>query len=406
MRIGIDARFYGSVGKGLGRYTEKLIEHLERIDTHNDYVIFLRRENFDEYVPNNPRFKKVLAHYPWYSISEQLCFPFVLLSFRLDLMHFPHFNVPRLYLKRFVVTIHDLILLHHPTMKNTTRVALLYWLKFLAYRYVIASALRRAKCVIAVSHFTEHDILAQYPVARGKVVVTYEATDRVCRVLPPEKEYALFQKLGLIQETGKTQQALRDILIPYCLYVGNAYPHKNLEAILGLALKFPQCVFVYVGKEDYFYARLKNKVREKRATNVVFAGFLDDQELNTLYRFAQSYLFPSLYEGFGLPPLEAMACGTPVIAARAGALPEVLGDAAVYFDPQQQDSFAQALRSILGSEEQRKALIERGYQQVARYDWHRMARETLTLYTTSVKTKHTTKQHVSSSSQHEISSHR
>ena len=97
MRIGIDARFYGSVGKGLGRYTEKLIENLELFDQENEYVIFLMRENFDEYTPRNTHFHKVLAEYPWYSIAEQILFPIALLRFRLDVVHFPHFNVPIFY---------------------------------------------------------------------------------------------------------------------------------------------------------------------------------------------------------------------------------------------------------------------------------------------------------------------
>src|SRR3990167_7089110 len=185
MRIGIDARFYGSVGKGLGRYTEKLIEHLETLDTANDYVIFLRRENFDEYAPKNPRFRKVLADYPWYGFLEQLVFPILLLRFRLDLVHFPHFNVPVLYPKRFIVTIHDLILLRYPTIQNTTRAALFYRIKFAVYRLVIASAVRRAEHIITVSRFTEQDILIRYPSAQGNISVTYEAVDLLCPFSPP-----------------------------------------------------------------------------------------------------------------------------------------------------------------------------------------------------------------------------
>jgi glycosyltransferase involved in cell wall biosynthesis len=120
MRIGIDARFYGSLGKGLGRYTEKLIFHLEAIDTDNEYVVFLRRENFDEYIPRSPRFRKVVAQYAWYGLSEQTLFVLLLYRFRFDLVHFPHFNVPLLYRRPFVVTIHDLILVHYPTLRNIT----------------------------------------------------------------------------------------------------------------------------------------------------------------------------------------------------------------------------------------------------------------------------------------------
>ena len=151
MRIGIDARFYGSSGKGLGRYTERLIEALEREDEKNEYVIFLRRENFDEYQPYSKRFTKVRADYAWYGFAEQFLFPWQLWREQLDLVHFPHFNVPIFYLGRFVVTIHDLILLRYPTVRNTTRLTIWYWMKFLVYRMVIRVACFRARRVITVS---------------------------------------------------------------------------------------------------------------------------------------------------------------------------------------------------------------------------------------------------------------
>lgn len=389
MRIGIDARFYGSVGKGLGRYTEKLIEHLESEDTDNDYVVFLQRENFDEYVPKNARFKKVLAHYAWYSFSEQLFFPFRLLSFRLDLVHFPHFNVPFLYPKKFIVTIHDLILLQYPTLQNTSRTALSYWMKFVAYRFVIACAIHRAEHIITVSHFTESDILDRYPVARGKISVTYEAADPFCQFLPLKQAKRLLHRLELLREPQFGVQGIdaRDILKPYLLYVGNAYPHKNLEALLRVAPLFPTYRFVLVGKEDYFYLRLKKIVKEKELRNVIFAGFVDDRELSILYRFALCYIFPSLYEGFGLPPLEAMAHGLPVLSSRSGSLPEILGDAARYFDPHTPGSFESELTEVLDSETVRQELASRGYRRVARFSWERMALETQRLYVSNIKNK-------------------
>ena len=387
MRIGIDARFYGSVGKGLGRYTEKLIERLELLDTDNEYVVFLKRENFAEYVPKNPRFQKVLAEYPWYGFSEQFLFPFLLLRSRLDLVHFPHFNVPFWYPKKFIVTIHDLILLRYPTLRNTTRPAFLYSIKFLAYRAIIALAIRRAEHIITVSHFTEKDILKRYPVARGKISVTYEAVDQWCQLLPEQEERKLFDTLGLLEKTdvAKEQKIVpskisRDILKSYLLYVGNAYPHKNLEALVAAAPLFPEQTFVLVGKEDHFYRRLRQMAEQQRVQSVVFAGFVDDRGLSALYRFATCYLFPSLYEGFGLPPLEAMARGLPVLSSDQGSLPEILGDAARYFNPHRSGSLEKELAEILASETVRKELLRRGYVQAARYSWETMARETLALY--------------------------
>lgn len=389
MRIGIDARFYGPVGKGLGRYTEKLIENLESIDAENEYVVFLKRENFDEYAPKNVRFRKVLAEYPWYGFSEQFLFPLLLLRFRLDLVHFPHFNVPFWYPGKFIVTIHDLILLRYPTLRNTTRPALFYMFKFAAYRFIIASAIRRAKRVVTVSHFTEKDILEHYPAARGKISVTYEAADPFCQLPFFQEEKRLLADLGLLDDgyADMSGEISRDILKPYLLYVGNAYPHKNLEALLRAAASFSGYRFILVGREDYFYTRLRRSAQERGLENVIFAGFVDDRGLNTLYRFASCYVFPSLYEGFGLPPLEAMSRGLPVLCSDSGSLTEILGDAARYFDPHLDGSLERQLTEILGSETIRAELSSRGYARAASYGWEKMARETLSLYHESVRNK-------------------
>lgn len=383
MRIGIDARFYGSLGKGLGRYTQKLIEHLELLDQENEYIVFLRRENFEEYVPKNPHFTKVVAQYSWYGFSEQLLFVMTLYRFSFDLVHFPHFNVPVLYRKDFVVTIHDLILVHYPTIRNTTRLALLYRMKFLVYRYVIASAIRRARHIITVSEFTKQDIVREYPRASGKVTVTYEAADSFCQYTGPAQEKKLFERLSLLDispMSDKVATVSRDILKKYFLYVGNAYPHKNLPVLFAAARAFPGYKLVLVGKDDFFYQKLQKQARDENVSNVIFAGFLTDHELSSLYRFAWYYLFPSLYEGFGLPPLEAMARGTVVVASDRGSLPEILGEAAQYFDPTDERSLVKALGVLESDTEMKQRLRQSGYRQAAGYSFRDMATVTLAIY--------------------------
>lgn len=389
MRIGIDARFYGSLGKGLGRYTEKLIEHLESLDQENEYTVFLRRENFSEYVPKNPRFKKAEAQYAWYGLAEQTLFVLLLYRGRFDLVHFPHFNVPLLYFRKFVVTIHDLILVHYPTLRNTTRFAWLYWIKFSVYRLVIASAVRRAAHIITVSRFTEEDIIRHYPQAFGKITVTYEAADLFCQWSSPEKERALFERLGLLRQAPRDIQgaALRDIIQPYFLYVGNAYPHKNLSVLFACAKAFPDHTLVLVGKEDFFYTRLRNESEQAGVQNIVFAGFLTDQELSSFYRLARVYLFPSLYEGFGLPPLEAMARGTLVASSDRGSLPEILGAAARYFDPTSASALIETVRSIEGDAVLRETMRAAGYRQVAQFRFRDMAAATHAIYQAALQNK-------------------
>ena len=369
MKIGIDARFYGSIGKGLGRYTQKLIQHLEQIDSENQYVVFLRRENFDDYQPFNENFKKVMADYPWYSFSEQIFFPLTLHKYKLDLVHFPHFNVPLLYFGNFVLTVHDLILTHFPTLRGTMLNPVVYWIKYGAYKLAILSAIYRCRRIITVSEFTKGDILNVYPQTKGKIAVTYEACDQHCSVgigLP----HLILEKYGIIK--------------PYLLYVGNAYPHKNLEKLIEafeiISAKYPNMQLALVGKEDFFYARLKKGVAEKNIAGVHFLGFVNDQDLDVIYRFAEAYVFPSLYEGFGLPPLEAMAKGTVVISSKHACMQEILGPAAFYVDAKDANNFAAGIINVLDDKQLQRELTDKGYAQVGKYDWKKMATETLEIY--------------------------
>jgi glycosyltransferase involved in cell wall biosynthesis len=378
MRIGIDARFFGSVSKGLGRYTEKLIQNLEKISAQggpasgwdNQYFIFLSQEGLAEYKPQVKNFQPVLADYKWYSLEEQLKMPGLLNKYQLDLVHFPHFNVPFFYRKKFVVTIHDLILLHFPTLRGTTLDPFFYWFKFLMYKIVIRSAIKRSEKIIAVSEFTKKDILDNYIIAPEKISVTYEACDDFCN-FSSQKEEEILKKYAIIK--------------PYLLYVGNAYPHKNLEKLIlvfgELQKKIADINLVLVGKEDYFFQKLKRAIAErKQGIGIIFTGFIPDQELDAVYKNSLAYVFPSLYEGFGLPPLEAMAKGVPVISSDHPCMQEILGNSAIYFDAQNRKEILEKLIEIIKNTELRKELVQKGYAQIKKYSWQIMAKKTLEIY--------------------------
>ena len=174
MRIGIDARFYGPIGKGLGRYTQEVVDNIIKITSATgasfNFVIFLSPDNFDEFVCEQANVEKVCLKMKWYSWQEQILMPFYIWRQKLDLMHYPHFNVPVLTPCKFVVTIHDLILTHFPARRATTLNPLVYRLKNLAYRLVISSAIKRAKKIITVSEFTKNDILEQFKVSADKII--------------------------------------------------------------------------------------------------------------------------------------------------------------------------------------------------------------------------------------------
>ncbi|MBI4093233.1 MAG: glycosyltransferase family 4 protein [Candidatus Kerfeldbacteria bacterium] len=374
MRIGIDARFYGPhAGTGIGRYTNRLIEQLEEQDHHNEYVVFLGQGNFAYYHPAAPRFRKVLAPWKWYSFGEQSKFPALIRQQRLDFVHFLHFNVPLLSPRPFVVTVHDLILSKFPTTRASTLEPAFYWLKHAAYNLVIRAALQRSARVIAVTNNTKRDIQTNWRVAAQKIAVIYEACD-VTQQLPLVSPAELERRLGIVE--------------PFVMYVGTAYPHKNLERLVAALAALRQRGFKYQlvlsGRDDYFYRRLKRFVTARQLNRtgreIVFTGYVSDEVLDALYRRASLYVCPSIYEGFGLPGLEAMARGTPVLASLTSSLPEVYGQAAAYFDPYSIDDMVTVLGDLLNDEQRRRELGRRGTDRVKLFSWSKMAKETLEVY--------------------------
>ncbi|MEW6407841.1 MAG: glycosyltransferase family 1 protein [Patescibacteria group bacterium] len=397
MKIGIDARFFGPPGKGLGRYTEKLVKNLEKIDFENQYSIFMRRETWNDYQPENPNFKKVLADLKWYSLSEQIFLPRILSRKKLDLIHFPHFNVPIFFRGNFVVTIHDLILLKFPTKRATTLGPIKYLIKYWGYKKTIINAVKSAKRIIAVSNYTKSEISDYFKINPEKICVIYEAADSV--------------EWGQLTLPTDTFLKKHKITKPYLLYVGNAYPHKNLERLLSVFKKlkdnfrpiwqvysrqartatnfqqdqdenFPYQL-VLVGKEDYFYRRLHHEAKNLKllkGNDVIFFGFATQKELAALYRQASLYIFPSYVEGFGLPPLEAASYGIPVAAAKSSSLPEILGEAALYFDPYNEKEMAEIIFKAVTDELLRQKLHKKGFLKVKEYSWLKCAKETKEVY--------------------------
>jgi glycosyltransferase involved in cell wall biosynthesis len=354
MKIGIDARMFGPNvgGGGLGRYVEQLVTELQAIDGTDRFILFLKRENFDACEITNARFEKRLADFHWYGAAEQLRFPELIAKEKLDLMHFPHWNVPVTSRTPFVVTLHDLILLEEPrSARATTRSSLVFGLKRLGYKFVLNQALGRAKKIIAVSQYTKESIYKFFPALNpSKIVVAHE---------------------GIVKMSAQAQPGARG---PILVYVGNAYPHKNLDRLLDafalVRTKHPNLELVLAGREDVFYKRLMDEARRTgRDTNVHYIASPSDLQIASLLQTARAFVFPSRTEGFGLPPLEAMQAGIPVASSTGGSLPEVLGDAAKYFSPNNTQDMAGAIEQVVSDEHLRASLVARGYEQIKRYSW-------------------------------------
>lgn len=379
-KIGIDARFYGPVGKGLGRYTQELVDRILSLDKDNYYVIFLSPNNFANFKINSPRHKKILVKARWYSFKEQIFFPWQIMREGLDLMHFTHFNVPILLFKKYIVTIHDLILIRLPDRKNSKLNKIMYKLKYLAYKLVIRQAIFRAKKIITVSHFTKQDVLQEYRIKSDKIEVIYEGVfSSDYRKINSDLNDKTILKRYNIKEESK-----------FLLYVGNAYPHKNLEGLLkifkNLSKDDKDMYLVLVGQIDYFYNKIKKLAKEfnlnssNSTDKVLFLGYVPDNHLQILFAKAYAYIFPSYYEGFGLPPLEAMAMSCPVISSDKGSLPEILGPAAYYFDPYKIKQAVKRIKYFLESDKLKADLIAKGLERVKLYDWQSCTQKTLQVY--------------------------
>lgn len=388
MHICIDARLYGPLGKGLGRYIERLIENLEIIDTENRYTVLLSRENFHLFTPRSDRWKKMCVPVRWYTLKEQVVIPWVLWRLKPDLVHFPHFNVPFLYRRPLVVTIHDLILLKHPSTRASTLRASFYWFKYLGYRLILRHALRNAGQIITVSKTVRDEITNLFNVQCSMINVTYEASDGV--------------EIGQLKMPDANWLATRGITKPYLLYVGNAYPHKNLDFLLtwfvgDFKSQISNYQLVLVGTEDYFYRQLKKRISQypniSVSNSVLLFGYATESELADLYRHATLVVYPSLEEGFGLPPLEAMRYDVPVVVSDLPVLREILGDAATYFDPRSKSSLTNAIFPLLLGEGEgevqslRSKKIRLGRLQVSKYSWRRMAEQTLEIYRNAMNTQ-------------------
>ncbi|MEA3272981.1 MAG: glycosyltransferase family 1 protein [Patescibacteria group bacterium] len=382
--IGIDARFYGAESRGLGKYTTMLLKYLEELDDKNRYLVYLREQNFDEYLPRKSNFIKQKADVPWYSLKEQIAMPLILNKRKIDLMHFPHFNIPLFYRGPFMVTIHDLILMEHPTIKATTLGPLKYNLKKIGYKTIFKKAVTSSQAIIAVSNFTKQDIIKHFPQTKLKIKVIYEGCEN--------DKNALRLKSKRKSVVTKLQLGQYGINKPYLLYIGAAYPHKNLESLVLAFEKIKRdkqwrkLSLVLVGGDDYFYKRLKSFTKRKGIKNVIFPGLIrEEKTLQEIYRNAEIFVFPSLYEGFGLPPLEAMTMGVPVVCSKATSLPEILARAASYFNPKDVRDITNKILRILENSSLKRDLVEEGYKRIELFSWQKMAQQTLEIYNRILK---------------------
>jgi glycosyltransferase involved in cell wall biosynthesis len=372
VKVAIDIRRMTDFG--VGTYTRNVVRALSRLDRESKYILIGSPQKVTEIGPLPPNFQTVPLLEPDTTAKGYFQFRAVLRQMDCDLVHIPHlFGIPRGLPCPYVVTVHDV--LEHMARANG-RSGLRRLLHFQLTRRV----LKEAERIFAVSKFTKGEIEKLFGIAPAHIEVVYNAIDE--RFLH-----------GHATEADRQFLAERyQVTYPFLLYAGRISPHKNvvriieafsaLKAELDKEARYPGLKLVIIGDELSKHPDLRRTVIRGGVQNDVrFLGFIPIDVLRVFYDAAKIFVFPSLYEGFGLPPLEAMAHGTPVLASNTSSLPEVVGNAAVLVNPENVFEIMRALHRVLTDQNLREKLKRRCYEQAKKFSWEDSARQILAVYT-------------------------
>jgi len=371
IRIAIDVRRTGDFG--IGTYIRNLVHALAALDRENHYVLVALNGEEPELADLPPNFEIAIYRRRDTDWMDQFAFYIFLRTIRADLVHMPLNLVPLLMPKPYVVTIHDmgsLLFGSRAQMRSSFRM------------FLFRRGLLRAERVIAVSAATRRDVENVLGIPSNRIHQIYDAPDP--NFLRPPDNGA---------RSAERQQTLERYQIdyPFLLYAGAVRPQKNIPrlveafAVLRGDLEhhpvYKDLRLIIIGDEITKYPALRRAVIKTRVEKLVrFLGFVPFDTLRVFFESASAFVFPSLYEGFGLPPLEAMACGTPVVTSSVSSLPEVTGNAAMLVNPENVFDIARGIRDVLLDERLRADLIRRGHEQVRRFSWATAARQVLEIY--------------------------
>lgn len=369
MRVAIDIRKINEFG--VGTYIWNLVRNLAALDNRTEYLLIGSHRNFHELGPLPQNFSQLYQPDDPTLWRHHVTIPFALRRQNVDLVHVPHHEAPFFNASKLVVTVHDCVHVLFPQEDSS---------KFRNYRSYLYTkrVIERAKHVLAVSNSTKEDLINIFSLRESKISVVHNALD----------ERFAFNHTCEERKHVLERYQLKD---PFVLYSGKIRPHKNLQrlieafAVLKSELvddeRYKNLKLIIIGDElsKHQYLRL-TVIRSGVQQDVRFFGFVPYPILRVFYQSAALFAFPSLYEGFGLPPLEAMANRTPVIASNTSSLPEVLDDAAVLVNPENVFDIARGMKSILSDEVLRQKLVQKGIQQVAKFSWKSAAQKVLETY--------------------------
>lgn len=356
----IDARIRRS---STGRPIEKLVDRIGEIDSKNKYTVLLEKN--DDWQPKPGQDNVFVWHVDYkqfsFSISEQVKFARLLYKLKADAVFFGMTQFPLLFFHRNItVFTHDLTMFRYAHARNTSPI--LHKVKLAGYKVLFWAGHRKAKHIIVPTKFVQKDLAAYQPWTKSKITQIYEAVDAQTDIKATKPNLTLLKNEKFI------------------FFVGNAFPHKNLyrlvDAVKILSQTRPELKLVLAGKRDSYLEDLELYIKKQKVEkNVLILGFVSDNELAWLYQNALAFVYPSLSEGFGLPPLEAMAHDCPVITSDISCIPEVCGDAALYFDPINTNDIADKIEQLLDDPSLAKTLVKKGKTQIAKYSWDVMSKE-------------------------------
>lgn len=356
-RIAIDGR---ESGTSTGRYVDKLVEYLHELKPAHEIIVLAKAGRVGFMKTTAPNFQIVESNYKEFTFAEQIGFLKQLNGLGADLVHFAMTQQPILYRNKSVTTIHDLTTAR---FNNPAKNIIVYKFKQAVYKWLIKKVARQSLRIITPSQFIKDDVAQYTNVAPSKISVTYEAADK-------------------IDTTAESLPALAGK--QFLLFVGRSLPHKNLgrliDAFAILKAKHPNLQLALVGKSDANYEKLRHYAADNNLKDIVFTGYMSEANLCWLYENTAAYVFPSLSEGFGLPGLEAMAHGAPVVSSNATCLPEIYGKAALYFDPKDPADMAEKINEVLSSSKIASKLRQSGFRQASKYSWRRMVKQTTEVY--------------------------
>jgi len=371
MNIAIDGTIIREGITGTGFYITNLINGLVKIDNLNSYYIFGDEKYLRRYVKVDKknfnivhqRFRNRIIRVLW----EYFIFPFKLKKLKIDILHSPNYITPLFKFGfKIILTIHDLTFLLFPEKYPIT--------KRLLFSKMLPVFIKISDKIIAVSENTKKDILKLFNVLEAKIIVTYESyPDYYNYSIDKEKAKEILIKYGIEKK--------------YILYIGMIEPRKNIISILKAFVELDKELeidLVIVGKKGWYFKEIEEYMMKieklKLRNNIIFTGYVPEEELKYFYKAALMFIYPSLYEGFGLPPLQAMSCGTPVITSNVSSLPEVVGDAAIKINPDNLGELKNSIRCLYADKGKREDLIRKGLENSKKFSLEKVAIKVLSVY--------------------------